>query len=390
MIDFSLTEEQKEFQKLAHEFAKNEIRPAAPYYDETEEIPWDIIKKAAKLGLTAYRYPEEYGGLGINDPITSLLITEELAWGCAGIATAINGTGLAATGILVAGTEEQKRKYIPMFTDPDNPKLGAMGLTEPGSGSDVVSMMTTAVRDGDEYVLNGTKQFITNGGIADIHVIFAQTDKTKGWDGIAAFVVEKDTPGLKMGRKEKKLGVRASHTAQVILEDCRIPLENRLGGEPGSPTYISGLGALKMLEATRPSVGAAALGVARAAYEYSLDYARERKQFGQPIIKQQAIAFKLADMATEIDAARLLIWRAAWMVKNKMPFRLGEGSMAKLYAGDVAVKCALEAIQILGGYGYIKEYPVEKWLRDAKIYQIWEGTAEIQRLVISRLLEKNG
>lgn len=390
MIDFSLTDEQREFQKLAHDFAKNEIRPVAHIYDETEEIPWEIIKKAAKLGLTAYRYPEEYGGLGINDPITSLIISEELAWGCAGIAVAINGTGLAATAIMVAGTEDQKKKYIPMFCDPDNPKLGAMGLTEPGAGSDVASMTTTAVRDGNEYVLNGTKQFITNGGIADVHVVFAQTDKSKGWDGIAAFVVDKDTPGLTMGKKERKLGVRASHTAQVILEDCRIPLENRLGGEPGTPTYITGLGALKMLEASRPSVAAAALGIARASYEYALDYAKERKQFGKPLIKQQAIGFKLADMATEIEAARLLIWRAAWMVKNKLPFKRGEGSMAKLYAGDVAVKSSLEAIQILGGYGYTKDYPVEKWLRDAKIYQIWEGTAEIQRLVISRLLEKNG
>jgi alkylation response protein AidB-like acyl-CoA dehydrogenase len=389
MIDFSLTEEQKEFQKLAHEFAKNEIRPVAAHYDETEETPWEVIKKAAKLGLTAYQYPEEYGGLGLNDPITSMLIAEELSWGCAGIAIAINGTSLGGKAIMVAGTEEQKKKYIPMFTDPDNPKLGAMGLTEPGAGSDVASMQTTAVRDGDEYVLNGTKQFITNGGIADIHVIFAQTDKSKGWDGIGAFIVEKGTPGLKMGKKEKKLGVRASHTAQVILEDCRIPLENRLGGEPGTPTFISGLAALKMLEGSRPSVGAGALGIARAAYEYALQYAQERKQFGQPIIKQQAIAFKLADMATEIDAARLLIWRAAWMAKNNMPYRAGEGSMAKLYAGDVAMKATLEAVQILGGYGYTKEYPVEKWMRDAKIYQIWEGTAEIQRLVISRAIAKS-
>lgn len=391
MIDFSLTEEQREFQKLAHEFAKNEIRPVAHIYDETEEFPWEVFRKAAKLGLTAFKFPEEYGGLGINDPITSMLISEELYWGCAGIAVAIlGGTNLAGTSILVAGTEEQKKKYIPMFTDPDNPRLGAMGLTEPGSGSDVASMATTAVRDGNEYVLNGTKQFITNGGIADIHVIFAQTDKSKGWDGIGAFIVEKGTPGLKMGKKEQKLGVRASHTAQVILEDCRIPLENRLGGEPDSPTYITGLGALKMLEATRPGVAAAALGIARASYEYALEYARERKQFGKPIIKQQAIAFKLADMATEIDAARLLTWRAAWMTKNGLPYRRGEGSMSKLYAGDIAMKTATEAIQILGGYGYIKEYPVEKWFRDAKIYQIWEGTAEIQRLVISRLLEKNG
>lgn len=390
MIDFSLTEEQREFQKLARDFARNEIRPVAHIYDETEEMPWELIKKAAKLGLTSYRYPEEYGGLGINDPITSMIITEELAWGCAGITIAINGTGLAATAVMVAGTDEQKKKYIPMFCDPDDPKLGAMGLTEPGAGSDVAAMATTAVRDGDEYVLNGTKQFITNGGIADVHVIFAQTDKSKGWDGIAAFVVDKGNPGLKMGKKEKKLGVRASHTAQVILEDCRVPLENRLGGEPGSPGYISGLAALKMLEATRPAVGAAALGIARASYEYALQYARERKQFGVPIINQQAIGFKLADMATEIEAARLLIWKAAWMAKNKLPYRQGEGSMAKLYAGDVAVKAALEAIQILGGYGYTREYPVEKFLRDAKIYQIWEGTAEIQRLVISRLVAKNG
>jgi alkylation response protein AidB-like acyl-CoA dehydrogenase len=390
MIDFSLTEEQKEFQKLARDFTRKEIRPVAHIYDETEEMPWDVIKKAAKLGLTSYRYPEEYGGLGINDPIATLLITEELAWGCAGIAVAINGTGLAASGIMVTGTEEQKKKYIPMFCDPDNPMLGAMGLTEPGAGSDVASMTTTALKEGDEYVLNGTKQFITNGGIADVHVIFAQTDKSKGWDGIAAFVVDKGNPGLRMGRKEKKMGVRASHTAQVILEDCRIPVENRLGGEPGSPTFITGLGALKMLEATRPAVGAAALGIARAAYEYALEYAKERKQFGKPIIKNQGIAFKLADMATEIEAARLLLWKAAWMVQHRMPFSRGEGSMAKLMAGDIAVKTTNEAIQILGGYGYIREYPVEKFARDAKIYQIWEGTSEIQRLVISRMIEKNG
>ncbi|WP_026689715.1 acyl-CoA dehydrogenase family protein [Alteribacter aurantiacus] len=389
-MDFTLTDEQKEFQKLARDFARNEIRPVAHIYDETEEMPWEVIKKASKLGLTSYRYPEEYGGLGVTDPITSLIMTEELYWGCAGIGTAINGTGLAATGIMVAGTEEQKKKYIPLFCDSDNPRLGAMGLTEPGSGSDVSAMATTAVRDGEEYVLNGTKQFITNGGIADVHVIFAQTDKEKGWDGIAAFIVDKGTPGLSMGRKEVKLGVRASHTAQVILEECRIPLENRLGGEPGDESHISGLAALKMLEATRPAVGAAALGIARAAYEYALDYAKERKQFGKPIIKNQAIAFKLADMATEIEASRLLLWKAGWLVKNKQPFSRGEGSMAKLYAGDTAVKTTMEAVQILGGYGYIREYPVEKWLRDAKIYQIWEGTAEIQRLVISRLIEKNG
>jgi alkylation response protein AidB-like acyl-CoA dehydrogenase len=392
MIDFELTPEQREIQKLAHEFAEREIRPVAMYYDETEETPWEIIEKAHKIGLTTFSFPEEYGGGGIEDPISRLLVTEELAWGCAGINVAINGTHLPVAAIMAMGTTEQKKRLIPQFCDPNHVKIGAMGLTEPGAGSDVSAIQTTAKREGDYYVLNGTKQFITNGGIADIHVVFATLDRSQGWNGVAAFVIEdKNTPGFSMGRKEKKMGVRASHTAQIILDNVRVPVENRLGGEPGDPEYVPGyIGALKMLEHTRPGVAAAAIGIARAAYEYALDYAKQRIQFGKPIIEHQGVAFKLADMATKIDAARLLVWRAGWLREKGIGFQRGEGSMAKLFAGDVAVETTIDAIQILGGYGYIKEYPVEKWARDAKIYQIWEGTAEIQRMVIARAIAKYG
>ncbi len=381
MISFSLTEEQKMLQGLAREFARDVIRPAAAHYDETEEMPWEIMKQAHELGLDTYSYPEEYGGGGITDKLTAMLVTEELAWGCAGIATAINATHLCATAIEKCGTPEQRKKYLSMFADPDRLVLGAMGLTEPGAGSDVKNIATTARLVGNEWVLNGTKRFITNGGIADIHVIFATTDRNLGWHGIQAFVVEKGTPGLSMGKKERKMGVRASHTAEVILEDCRIPKENLLPGPGGS----GGLGALKMLEATRPGVGAAALGVARAAYEFALQYAQERQTFGKPIIEHQSVANKLADMATKIEAARLLIWKAAWLADNDKKFTK-EACMAKLFAGDVAMEVTIDAIQILGGYGYIREFPVEKWARDAKIYQIWEGTAEIQRYVIAKAL----
>ena len=386
MLNFELSAEQKEMQKLAHDFAVEKIRPVAAYHDETEEFPWDIVREAHKIGLTTYQYPEEYGGGGISDPVTGLLIAEELAWGCAGIQTSITGSGLAGQGILATGTEEQKKKYIGYLCDPKELHLGAMGLTEPDAGSDVSSMRTTAVRDGDSWVLNGTKQFITHGGIADLHVVFAQTEPGSGWKGIECFVIEKGTPGLSMGRKEKKLGVRASHTAQVVLEDCKIPLENRLSGLDGNPKGISGgLGCLMMLERTRPAVGAAALGVARAAYEYALEYAKTRVAFGHKIIANQGISFKLADMATEIDAARLLVWRAGWMQGQGKNAGL-QASMAKLFAGDAAMRVTEEAVQILGGNGYIREYPVEKWMRDAKIFKIWEGTAEIQRLVISRTI----
>jgi alkylation response protein AidB-like acyl-CoA dehydrogenase len=390
-LDFSLTPEQEEIKQLAHEFAEKEIRPVAAHYDETEEFPHEIVRKAHRVGLSPATFvPEQYGGQGL-DFLTDLIVAEELHWGCAGIAVCIQSPGLAIAGLLAMGSEEQKMRWLPEFCDPERVALGGLGLTEPDSGSDTLAMKTTARRATREgvpgYALNGTKQFCTNGGIADYHVIFANTDPSAGPAGIAAFLMEKDIPGLVIGRKESKLGVRASHTAQVILEDCFVPLDHRLGGAPGEERSGPGaLGALLTLEATRPGIAAGALGIARAAFEFALDYAQERQQFGRPIIKHQGVGFKLADMATRIEAARLLTWRAGWMALAGRPFDRAEGSMAKLYAGDVAMETTVEAVQILGGYGYIKEYPVEKWMRDAKIYQIWEGTAEIQRLVISRAI----
>ena len=386
-LDFSPTPEQEAIRQLAHEFAEKEIRPVAAHHDETEEFPYEVVKKAHRLGLTPAAFlPEEYGGQNL-DFLTELMINEELHWGCAGIAVCIQSMALAMAGIRASGTDEQKKRWLPEFTNPDKLVLGGLGLTEPDSGSDALAMKTRATRTGDSYVLNGTKQFCTNGGIADYHVIYANTDPSKGPAGIASFLVPKGTDGMRMGRKEQKLGVRASHTAQVIFEDCHIPLDHRLGGEPDAENAGPGaLGALMTLEATRPGVAAGALGIARAAYEFALDYAQERKQFGKPLWQHEAIGFKLADMAMKIDAARLLIWRAGWMATQGQPFERAEGSMAKCFAADVAMEVTTDAIQVLGGYGYIKEYPVEKWFRDAKIYQIWEGTAEIQRLVISRAI----
>jgi acyl-CoA dehydrogenase len=381
MIGFELSEEQKDLRATVHEFARDVIRPAAAEYDEKEETPWPIMKQAHALGLDTYSYSEEYGGGGVTDPVTQMIVTEEMAWGCAGIATAINATSLCATAIEKVGTPEQKVKYMPMFCDPNEVVLGAMGLTEAEAGSDVASLKTTAKRVEGGYLLNGGKRFISNGGIADIHVIFATTDPAAGWPGIQAFVVEKGNPGLKMTRKERKMGVRASHTGELVLEDCFVPDEGLLGGEGGR----GGIGVLKTLESTRPAVGAAAVGIARAASEYALEYALQRRTFGRPIAGHQAIAFKLADMATEVEAARLLIWKAAWLAGQGQPFAKA-ASMGKLKAGDVAMRVTEDAIQVLGGYGYIRDFPVEKWHRDAKIYQIWEGTAEIQRLVIAREL----
>ena len=386
-FDFSLTQEQEDIRRLAHEFAVNEMRPVAADYDEKEETPWAVMQKAHDLGLDAASgFPEAYGGGGI-DLMTSLILTEQLSWGDAGIAVSINASGLAGAAIIAMGTEEQKRRYISMMCDPATLRIGAMGLTEPNSGSDSMALEATATKVDGGYLLNGTKQFCTNGGIADIQVAFVTTDRAAGPAGIAGFVIEKGTPGMRQGRKEKKLGVRASHTAQVIFEDCFVPEEARLGYDSaGRASGPGAVGALLMLEATRPLVAAGAVGIARAAYEFARDYSLERHAFGKPIARHEAIAFKLADMATDIDAAWLLTIRAAWMAQNGIPFARGEGSMAKLMAGDVAMRVTTDAVQVLGGYGYIKEYPVERFMRDAKIYQIWEGTAEIQRLVISRLI----
>jgi len=384
-LDFSLTPEQEEIRRLVHEFAEQEMRPVAAHYDDLEETPWDVMRKAHELGLGASAgFPTRYGGAGI-DVCTNIILHEELSWGDAGMAVAITASALAGTAIIAMGTEEQKEKYIGLLSDPAELRLGAMGLTEPNSGSDALALESTAVRVDGGYVLNGTKQFCTNGGIADVQVAFATTDRSQGPTAIAGFVIEKGNPGMRQGRKERKLGIRASHTAQVIFEDCFVPEDARLGHDRhGRVAGPGAMGAMLTLETSRPMIAAGALGIARAAYEFARDYAVQREQFGKPIARHEAIAFKLADMATEIEAARLLTWRAGWMISRGMHLNQAEASMAKLFAGDVAMRTSVEAVQILGGYGYVKDYPVERYMRDAKIYQIWEGTAEIQRLVISR------
>ena len=396
MGDFSLAlnEDQLQIQKWVHEFAERTIRPAAAEWDEREETPWPIIQEAAKIGLYGWESMAQF----FADPtgLTMGIVNEELFWGDAGIALSIFGTGLAVAGIMNNGTPEQVMTWIPQcFGTPEDVKLGAFCVTEPGAGSDVSSLRTRAKKDGSDWVLNGTKCFITNGGIAGVHVVVATVDPALGARGQASFVVPPGTPGLSMGKKEKKMGIRASHTAEVILDDVRIPAECLLGGEEKFEARLarareggktSSQAAMRTFEASRPIVGIQAVGIARAAYEFALDYARERTQFGRSIIENQAIAFTLADMATEIDAARMLVWRALWLARNGDGYQNAEGSMSKLKAGRTAVWVTERAIQILGGYGYIRDFPVERWHRDAKIYDIFEGTEQIQQLVISRAI----
>src|SRR5712692_3884093 len=394
-MDFSLTEEQRELQKWAHEFAEKEIRPVAAQYDETEEFPWPVVKKAAEVGLYGFDLYAQYqsDSTGLSLPI----IMEEICWGCAGIGLAIFGTGLPLSALAAAGTPEQLLQWAPrMFGTVEEPKVAAFCVTEPNAGSDVSSLRTKAERVDGGWVLNGTKVFATNGGLADVHIVVATVDPELGIRGQASFIVSReDHKGIKQGKKEKKLGIRASHTAEVILEDCFIPSENLVGGQDKLDSKLErarggsherGSVALRTFEITRPLVACQAVGIARAALEFAIEYAKERKTFGQPIVGYQGIGFQLADMATEIDAARLLVHRAAWMAGTGQPFTRAEGSMCKLKAGEVAVRATEHAIQILGGYGYIKDFPVEKWYRDAKIYTLFEGTSEIQRLVISRAL----
>jgi acyl-CoA dehydrogenase len=398
-MDFQLSEDQITVRKWAHEFAEGEIRPVAPEYDETEEFPWPVVKKAAEIGLYSLDFWTDMVGQD-NSGLTLPIVMEEMAWGCAGIGLGIFGTGLPLATLAYSAAPDQLAEWAPkMFGTPDDLKLGAFAVTENQAGSDVSALRTTAKREGDEWVLNGTKVFITNGGIADVHVVVATVDPDLGHRGQAAFIVGPDAPGIRQGKKEKKLGIRASHTAEVILEDCRVPLESVVGGmdkleaKLGRARGKNGTGrshqALKTFEMTRPSVAAQALGIGRAALEYAVDYAKGRHTFGRPIIEHQGIAFKLADMALEVDAARLLTWRASWMARNGVDFTKAEGSMSKLKAGEVAVWVTEQAIQVLGGYGYIKDFPVEKWYRDAKIYTLFEGTSEIQRLVIGRALSQD-
>jgi acyl-CoA dehydrogenase len=399
MSEFSLnlSEDQQQIQKWVHDFAEEVVRPAAHEWDEREEFPWPIVEEAAKIGLYSFDFFAQ-ASLGDSSGLTLPVALEELFWGDAGIGLSIFGSGLAAAGIAGTGLPEQVLEWVPQcFGNADDIQLGAFCVSEPDAGSDVSSLKTRATYDeaADEWVLNGTKAWITNGGIADVHVVVATVDPALKGRGQASFVVPPGTKGLSQGQKYLKHGIKASHTAEVVLDDVRVPGALLLGGKEKLDEKLARAReqqktgakqpAMATFEATRPAVGAMAVGIARAAYEYALDYAKERRAFGKPIIENQAIAFMLADMATEIDAARLLVYRAAWLARNG-GYKNAEGSMSKLKAGRTAVWVTERAIQILGGYGYTREYPVERMHRDAKIYDIFEGTEQIQQLVIARAI----
>jgi acyl-CoA dehydrogenase len=391
-----LNQDQKDIRDWVHGFAESTVRPAASEWDEREETPWPVIQEAAKIGLYGFEGLAQFWAdeTGLTLPI----VNEELFWGDAGIGMSIFGTSLAVAAIFGLGTPEQLGEWIPRcFGTAEEPKVAAFCASEPDAGSDVSAIRTTAKYDEakDEWVLNGQKAWATNGGIAEVHVVIASVDRELGSRGHAAFVIPPGTKGCEQGAKVKKHGLRASHTADVHLDDCRVPGACLLGGKEKLDERLARVregkrsnsqAAMQTFEASRPTVGAQAIGIARAAYEYSLGYAKEREQFGRPIIENQAIAFALADMKMEIDAARLLVWRGAWMGRSGQTFENAEGSMAKLKAGEVAVWATERAIQILGGNGYTREFPVERMHRDAKIYTIFEGTSEIQRLVISRAI----
>ena len=395
-FSLELNEDQIQLQKWVHDFAENVVRPVAGEYDRKEETPWPVIEEAAAIGL--YSFDFFANAFADETGLTIPVIMEELFWGDAGIGLSIVGSVLGVAGIMANGTPEQVMEWVPQcFGTPEKVTLGAFCVSEPDAGSDVSSLRTKAVYDEakDEWVLNGTKTWITNGGIADVHVVVATVDPTLGSRGQASFIVPPGTAGLSQGTKFSKMGIRASHTAEVVLDDVRVPGSLLLGGKEKLDDRMAmaregkksgGQAAMATFEATRPSVGAQAVGIARAAYEYALQYALERKQFGKAIIENQSIAFLLADMKTEIDAARLLVWRAAWMGRTGKTFEAAEGSMSKLKAGRTAVWVTERAIQILGGAGYVDEHPVERWHRDSKIYDIFEGTEQIQLLVISRAI----
>ena len=398
MGDFSmeLNEEQLQLQEWVHQFSEDVIRPAAEEWDEREEFPFPVVEQAAEIGLYSWEFLAN-GMMGDKTGLTLPVAIEELFWGDAGIGMAIMGSGLAAAGIVASGTQEQVLEWVPQcYGNAGDLKIGAFCASEPDAGSDVGGYRTRAVYDEatDEWVLNGTKAWITNGGLADIHVVVAVVEPELKSRGHASFIVPPNTPGLSQGQKYKKHGIKASHTAEVVLEDVMIPGSCLLGTKEKLDERIARVkegksgnaqAAMQTFEATRPAVAAQAIGVARAAYEYALEYAKEREAFGRPIIMNQGISFMLADMAVEIDAARWLTWRAAWLGTHQ-GFKNAEGSMAKLKAGRVATWVTERAIQILGGYGYVREYPVERWHRDAKIHDIFEGTEQIQQLVISRAI----
>src|SRR4051794_23052810 len=406
-MDFGQTDEQREFRALCRRFATEVIRPVAAKHDAEESTPWEVLKAAREWGLHGIDSLQRLAG--DPDGQFSVIYAEELHWGCAGIALALSGSSLAAAGVAASGTPEQIARWVPeCFGSDDEIKLGAYAVTEPQAGSDVKSLRTTAKRDDDEWVLNGTKVFITNGGIADVHVIVATVDPELGHRGQASFVIEKGTPGLSQGKKESKLGIRASHTAEVVLTDCRIPFENLLGGMEKLERKLDrarrgeasrGSGALATFELTRPIVGASALGIAQAAYEWTLAYLDaptlpadvlelaldDSSTAGQPPLGRQSYQQVLAQVATEIDAARLLVQRASWLGRNGIPLTGGQGSMSKLKSGDVTMWATTTLMDLVGPHAQTTDCPLEKWFRDAKIYQLFEGTAQVQRLVISRM-----
>ena len=377
-MNFKLTEEHEMIRKMVRDFAINEVGPTAAERDEEERFDREIFDKMGELGLTGIPWPEKYGGIG-SDFLAYAIAVEELSRVDASVGVTLSAhTSLAGWPVYKFGTEEQKQKYLrPMA---EGKSIGAYCLTEPGSGSDAGNMKTIARKEGDHYVLNGSKIFITNGGVADIYIVFALTNPELKHKVTSAFIVESSFPGFKVGKKEEKLGIRSSPTTEVIFEDCIVPAENLLG-EEGDGFKI----AMMTLDGGRNGIAAQAVGIAQGALDAAVSYAKEREQFGKPIMKNQGVSFKLADMATNIEAARLLTYQAAWLESEGLPY--GKASaMAKLFAGDTAMKTTIEAVQVFGGYGYTKEYPVERFMRDAKITQIYEGTQEIQRLVISRML----
>lgn len=375
MIGFGLSEEQEQLRDLAHDFAKNEMRPVAEHHDKTGEFPWEVIKKAHELGLMNTHIPERFGGLGLG-ALDACIISEELAWGCTGIGTAMEANALALQPVIMGASDALMEKYVAPLME--EPKMVAYGVTEPGAGSDVASLRSTAVKKGDKYILNGSKMWITNAGVADWFFVVAYTDKDAKYKGMTAFLVEAGWDGVEVGKKEWNMGQRCSDTRGITFTDVEVPAENLIGEE--------GMGwklAMGAFDHTRPVVSSAAVGLARAAMEHATAYAMERKTMGRPIAQHQAVSFMIADMAKDIEAARLLVRQAAWMKDNGQQNTM-HASMAKAFAADAAHRIASDAVQVFGGYGFNAEYPVEKLLRDSKIFQIYEGTSQIQRLIIAR------
>ncbi|MFW5968724.1 MAG: acyl-CoA dehydrogenase family protein [Persicimonas sp.] len=386
-MDFELTEDQKMYQKTARDFARDVIRPASEHHDRTGEYPWEILEQAFEVGLMNTMVPAEYGGLGMS-ALDATIVAEELAWGCTGISTAMEANQLATAPVMMYGTEEQKEKYLGMLTEgldeEGHPVMAAYCVTEPQAGSDVQGMRTRAEKKGDSYVLSGNKMWITNGAKASWYFVVAYTDIEAGYKGMSGFIVDADSPGIEVGKKEDNMGQRASDTRAVTFDEVEVPAENLLGGNEGA----GWMQAMHAFDKSRPLVAAGAVGLARAAFEHARDYSMERTAFGQPIAKNQAVSFMVAEMAMNIEAARHLVRKAAWR-HDQGERNTKEAAYAKAFAADMAQKVATDAVQVYGGYGFNKEYPVEKLYRDSKIYQIYEGTSQIQRLIISREVYKD-